>query len=135
MFHPEGPSVLELTNQWLSSTQLGYDLLAPKFDYTPFRTPDSVLSIVRERIRPLAPMSPEWGIIKTLDHGYPVDPDRQCGAKVKGTHHRCKRPTVVDRHFCAYHSGLGGPRFDPFRDIGEEEDFLEYQPVHPDSVA
>ena len=47
MFHREGPSVLELTIQWLSSTQRGYDLLAPKFDYTPFRTPDSVLSVVR----------------------------------------------------------------------------------------
>ena len=54
MFHHEGPSVLELTNQWLSSTQRGYDLLAPKFDYTPFRTPDSVLSIVRENIQPFA---------------------------------------------------------------------------------
>ena len=57
MFHPEGPSVLELTNQWLSSTQRGYDLLAPKFDYTPFRTPDSVLSIVREHIMPFAPLN------------------------------------------------------------------------------
>ena len=56
MFHPEGPSVLELTNQWLSSTQRGYDLLAPKFDYTPFRTPHSVLSIVREHIQQFAPM-------------------------------------------------------------------------------
>jgi hypothetical protein len=74
-------------------------------------------------------------IIKTLDHGYPVDADRQCEAKVKDSHHQCKSPTIVDRHFCAYHSGLAGPRFDPFRDIGEEEDFLEYQPVDPDSVA
>ena len=57
MFHPEGPSVLELTNQWLSSTQRGYDLLAPKFDYTPFRTSDSVLSIVREHIMPFAPLN------------------------------------------------------------------------------
>ena len=73
--------------------------------------------------------------IKTLDHGYPIDPDRQCEAKVKGTHHRCKKPPIVDRHFCAYHSGLAGPRFDPFRDIEEEEAFSEYEPVHPDSVA
>ncbi len=56
-------------------------------------------------------------------------------AKVKDSYHQCKSPTIVDRHFCAYHSGLAGPRFDPFRDIGEEEDFLEYQPVDPDSVA
>ncbi len=55
MFHREGPSVLELTIQWLSSTQRGYDLLAPKFDYTPFRTPDSVLSVVREHIQRSTP--------------------------------------------------------------------------------
>jgi ubiquinone/menaquinone biosynthesis C-methylase UbiE len=30
-------------HQALVSTERGYDLLAPKFDYTPFRTPDPVL--------------------------------------------------------------------------------------------
>lgn len=39
-FHPDGPSLLELAEQALSSTEHGYDLLAPKFDYTPFRTPN-----------------------------------------------------------------------------------------------
>ncbi len=43
MFHPQGPSFLELAHQALSSTQRGYDLLAPKFDFTPFRTPAAVL--------------------------------------------------------------------------------------------
>ena len=43
MFHPEGPTLLELARQALSSTERGYDLLAPKFDRTPFRTPDSLL--------------------------------------------------------------------------------------------
>jgi ubiquinone/menaquinone biosynthesis C-methylase UbiE len=43
MFHPQGPSFLELLRQALSSTERGYDLLAPKFDCTPFRTPDAVL--------------------------------------------------------------------------------------------
>jgi SAM-dependent methyltransferase len=43
VFHPEGPSFAELVRQALSSTEAGYDLLAPKFDRTPFRTPDSVL--------------------------------------------------------------------------------------------
>jgi len=28
----------------MSSTERGYDLLAPKFDYTPFRTPDPIVS-------------------------------------------------------------------------------------------
>lgn len=43
MFHPEGPSLRELLAQALTSTERGYDLLAPKFDRTPFRTPDPVL--------------------------------------------------------------------------------------------
>ena len=36
MFHPQGPTVWELLVQGLSSTEQGYDLLAPKFDSTPF---------------------------------------------------------------------------------------------------
>jgi SAM-dependent methyltransferase len=55
MFHPQGPTLWELTVQALSSTERGYDLLAPKFDYTPFRTPDAVLETVAEYLRPLAP--------------------------------------------------------------------------------
>jgi ubiquinone/menaquinone biosynthesis C-methylase UbiE len=43
MFHPDGPSFVELLRQALSSTERGYDLLAPKFDATPFRTPDEIL--------------------------------------------------------------------------------------------
>ena len=43
MFHPQGPSFYELAVQALSSTKRGYDLLAPKFEYTPFRTPDEVI--------------------------------------------------------------------------------------------
>ncbi|AGC48741.1 hypothetical protein MYSTI_07469 [Myxococcus stipitatus DSM 14675] len=43
MFHPQGPTFLELAGQALTSVERGYDLLAPKFDYTPFRTPDPVL--------------------------------------------------------------------------------------------
>lgn len=46
MFHPEGPSLLALTRQALSSTVRGYDLLAPRFDYTPFRTPPDLLALV-----------------------------------------------------------------------------------------
>jgi len=53
--HPQGPTLRELARQGLSSTRQGYDLLAPKFDYTPFRTPDEVLDAVRERLRPQAP--------------------------------------------------------------------------------
>jgi ubiquinone/menaquinone biosynthesis C-methylase UbiE len=34
---------MELAVQAFSSTDRGYDLIAPKFDYTPFRTPDVLL--------------------------------------------------------------------------------------------
>lgn len=43
MFSKNGPTFLELMQQALTSTRRGYDLLAPKFDATPFRTPDSIL--------------------------------------------------------------------------------------------
>ena len=43
MFSPQGPSLRELCIQALSSVERGYDLLAPKFDQTPFRTPESIL--------------------------------------------------------------------------------------------
>ncbi len=43
MFGKNGPTFWELMRQALSSTRTGYDLIAPKFDLTPFRTPDSVL--------------------------------------------------------------------------------------------
>lgn len=46
MFTAEGPTFLELARQALSSVERGYDLLAPKFDRTPFRTPDVILGAV-----------------------------------------------------------------------------------------
>jgi ubiquinone/menaquinone biosynthesis C-methylase UbiE len=55
MFHPKGPTFFELAAQALSSTRHGYDLLAPKFDYTPFRTPQPILDAVAARLAPLAP--------------------------------------------------------------------------------
>lgn len=41
--------------QALSSVERGYDLLAPKFDHTPFRTPDSVLGATADALRPFGP--------------------------------------------------------------------------------
>src|SRR5215475_12960403 len=55
MFSPRGPSARELAMQALSSVEGGYDLLAPKFDHTPFRTPDGILVAVAEALRPLGP--------------------------------------------------------------------------------
>ena len=55
MFHPKGPTFWELAVQALSSTERGYDLLAPKFEYTPFRTPDVILDQVGEHLQTLGP--------------------------------------------------------------------------------
>ncbi|WP_405987220.1 class I SAM-dependent methyltransferase [Streptomyces sp. NBC_00872] len=55
MFSPQGPTLRELAVQALSSVEHGYDLLAPKFDRTPFRTPDQVLDAVVRTVRPLGP--------------------------------------------------------------------------------
>src|SRR5437667_12560782 len=55
MFHPQGPTFWELAVQALSSTRHGYDLLAPKFDYTPFRTPQPILEAVAARLAPRGP--------------------------------------------------------------------------------
>src|SRR5580693_9948635 len=56
MFSPRGPSVRELATQALSSVEGGYDRLAPKFDHTPFRTPDGVLDATVGALRPLGPL-------------------------------------------------------------------------------
>jgi hypothetical protein len=55
VFSPRGPSLRELTMQALSSVEGGYDRLAPKFDHTPFRTPDGVLDATADALRPLGP--------------------------------------------------------------------------------
>ncbi|MET9979563.1 class I SAM-dependent methyltransferase [Streptomyces microflavus] len=55
MFTKQGPTLRELAVQALSSTQRGYDLLAPKFDHTPYRTPDRVLDSVTRALEPLGP--------------------------------------------------------------------------------
>jgi SAM-dependent methyltransferase len=57
-FSPQGPSVRELARQALASVEGGYDLLAPKFDHTPFRTPDVVLDATAGALRPLGPFGP-----------------------------------------------------------------------------
>ncbi len=56
MFDPNGPTFWELARQALASTDRGYDLLAPKFDYTPFRTPDAALEIVADHIARSGPV-------------------------------------------------------------------------------
>jgi ubiquinone/menaquinone biosynthesis C-methylase UbiE len=51
----QGPSLRELAVQALSSVEHGYDLLAPKFDHTSFRTPDDMLHATIDALRPLGP--------------------------------------------------------------------------------
>ncbi|MHC5704859.1 class I SAM-dependent DNA methyltransferase [Streptomyces tirandamycinicus] len=55
MFTSRGPTLRELAVQALSSVERGYDLLAPKFDLTPFRTPDRILDETADALRPLGP--------------------------------------------------------------------------------
>lgn len=61
MFDPRGPSLVELIKQGLQSTTRGYDMLAPKFEYTPFRTPDELLGPLAEAV------GPEGSIENALD--------------------------------------------------------------------
>ncbi|MCD2463316.1 class I SAM-dependent DNA methyltransferase [Streptomyces sp. NPDC056460] len=55
MFTPQGPSLRELTVQALSSVEHGYDLLADKFDATPFRTSERLLTAVARTLETLGP--------------------------------------------------------------------------------
>ncbi len=80
MFHPKGPSFWELAQQALSSTEKGYDLLASKFDYTPFRTPEAILQAVAAHLRDLGP--------------FPCGLDLCCGT---GAALRMLRPLCRDR--------------------------------------
>jgi ubiquinone/menaquinone biosynthesis C-methylase UbiE len=55
LFAPQGPSLRELGVQALSSVEHGYDLLAPKFDQTPFRTSSRVLDATAGALSALGP--------------------------------------------------------------------------------
>jgi ubiquinone/menaquinone biosynthesis C-methylase UbiE len=57
VFSPEGPSLRELCIQALSSVERGYDLLAPKFDHTPFRTPKNILGATAQALSELEPFN------------------------------------------------------------------------------
>lgn len=83
MFSPEGPSLRELAVQALSSVERGYDLLAPKFDHTPFRTPDSVLDSVAQALTRMGPF--DAGLDLCCGTGAGVDVlGRVCRERVVG---------------------------------------------------
>lgn len=68
---PGGPGLLELARQAMSSTQHGYDLLAPQFQATPFRTPDEVLDATADVLRQAGPF--EAGLDLCCGTGLGVD--------------------------------------------------------------
>jgi ubiquinone/menaquinone biosynthesis C-methylase UbiE len=55
VFSHQGPSLRELCVQALSSVERGYDHLAPKFDHTPFRTPESILEATVQALSEAGP--------------------------------------------------------------------------------
>jgi ubiquinone/menaquinone biosynthesis C-methylase UbiE len=108
MFSPAGPSLSELARQALSSVEGGYDLLAPKFDHTPFRTPDVVLEATVGALRPLGPFGPGLdvccgtgaglGVLRSLCQGPIMGVDFSAGmlAQARRAHPgaRCVRADV-----------------------------------------
>ena len=58
--------------QALSSVEGGYDLLAPKFDHTPFRTPARVLDATAGALRPLGPFGRGLDLCCGTGAGMPV---------------------------------------------------------------
>jgi SAM-dependent methyltransferase len=57
MFAPDGPSLVELMIEGLSSTREGYERLAPRFDATPFRTPAPMLERVASHVAGTSPIA------------------------------------------------------------------------------
>ncbi|MEU5211685.1 class I SAM-dependent methyltransferase [Streptomyces sp. NPDC020742] len=83
MFTAQGPTFRELAVQALSSVEHGYDLLAPKFDHTPFRTPRPVLTSVARALHDLGPFGS--GLDLCCGTGAGTEVLRQvCGERVTG---------------------------------------------------
>nr|WP_308800966.1 class I SAM-dependent methyltransferase [Streptomyces polyasparticus] len=79
----ERPTLRELAVQALSSVEHGYDLLAPKFDRTPFRTPEHVLDAVAKALRSLGPF--DRGLDLCCGTGAGIDVLREvCRERVAG---------------------------------------------------
>lgn len=83
-FGNDGPTLGELAQQAWSSTDHGYDLIAPRFDATPFRTPD----VIVERALSFVDA-------KSLSHG--LDVCCGTGAALAQLRKKCTRVVGVDR--------------------------------------
>ncbi|WP_369381505.1 class I SAM-dependent methyltransferase [Streptomyces sp. cg36] len=68
----QGPTLRELAVQALSSVEHGYDLLAPKFDHTPYRTPEPVLGAVARVLGALGPFGRGLDLCCGTGAGLPV---------------------------------------------------------------
>ncbi|MFE9450449.1 class I SAM-dependent methyltransferase [Streptomyces sp. NPDC006739] len=107
MFSPEGPSLRELAVQALSSVEHGYDLLAPKFDHTPFRTPEAVLESVATALAPLGPFEDGLDLCCGTGAGTQVL-TRVCGAGVTGLDFSAGMLDIARRRVPSG-PGTGGP--------------------------
>lgn len=87
-FGHDGPTLGELARQAWSSTDRGYDLLAPRFDNTPFRTPDVILERAMSVLDGTSLFTPA-----TLG----LDVCCGTGAALAQLHKRCARVVGVDR--------------------------------------
>lgn len=83
VFSPEGPSLRELAVQALSSVERGYDLLAPRFDHTPFRTPDRILDATAAALSPFGPFGDGLDVCCGTGAGLRVL-QPLCGGRVAG---------------------------------------------------
>ena len=70
----DGPTLLDLAQQAWSSTDHGYDLLAPRFDHTPFRTPDDVVARALDAYETLTALGEdvedEWSYVNDLSSAW-----------------------------------------------------------------
>lgn len=114
--------------QALSSVQRGYDLLAPKFDRTPFRTSDRMLAAAVEALKPLGPF--DAGLDVCCGTGAGVGVLRQvCRERVTGVDFSAGMLTVArDTHRPASdHPAVGFVRADALA--------LPFAPVHDLAVS
>ncbi|MFG3100971.1 class I SAM-dependent DNA methyltransferase [Streptomyces sp. NPDC048182] len=96
MFSPGGPTLRELAVQALSSVERGYDLLAPKFDRTPYRTPAPVLDAVADALAPLGPFGTGLDLCCGTGAGLDVLA-RLCRDRVTGVDFSAGMLAVADR--------------------------------------
>ncbi|MFE5813676.1 class I SAM-dependent methyltransferase [Streptomyces sp. NPDC056479] len=111
MFSPQGPSLRELAVQALSSVERGYDLLAPKFDHTPFRTPDSVLTAVASALARTGPYDDGLDLCCGTGAGAEVLAD-VCRRSVTGVDFSAGMLEVARRRVKAGEGRAGKPRVD-----------------------